>query len=115
MFRDVIVYGVEIVGTDGKAGMAAISNEDDTIDMDRVSAAVTSLPSYARPMFVRLLKNANSHLTGTYKLKKTDLQREAFDLAAIEDPLWFWDSASKKYQLMSHKIYTDIIQGNLQF
>ena len=63
-FSDVIVYGVEIPGTDGRAGMAAISNESNSTDMGKVSEAVLSLPSYARPIFVRLIRDTMKHLTG---------------------------------------------------
>ena len=29
------------------------------------------------------------HLTGTYKLQKTELQKEGFDVNNIEDPVFF--------------------------
>ena len=113
IFRDVIVYGVEIPGTDGRAGMAAISNENNTVDMNKVSEAVLSLPSYARPIFVRLIRDTTKHLTGTYKLRKVDLQKEGFDLASVGDPIYFWTAANKKYQLLSYETYTDIVQGKI--
>ena len=50
---EVIVYGVEVPGEEGKAGMATIIKE--TIDIDKLSADVKeTLPSYARPLFIRL-------------------------------------------------------------
>ena len=35
------------------------------------------LPAYAAPLFVRLPKEAD--VTGTFKLRKVDLQREGYD------------------------------------
>jgi fatty-acyl-CoA synthase len=51
-------YGVEIPNTDGRAGMVAIPVKDiREIDMDKLyKACVDQLPKYARPMFVRLIK-----------------------------------------------------------
>ena len=75
-----IVYGVEIPGTDGRAGMAAIGNEDGHVDMCRVSRAALSLPSYARPIFVRLLRtSADSHMTGRVILKNSLMAEQSSD------------------------------------
>jgi solute carrier family 27 fatty acid transporter 1/4 len=56
--KDATSYGVEIPSTDGRAGMVAIpaSNEND-IDLDKLQNGITEkLPKYARPLFVRLIK-----------------------------------------------------------
>jgi acyl-CoA synthetase (AMP-forming)/AMP-acid ligase II len=51
---EVVVYGVEIPGQEGKAGMAAIVVKKD-IDLDLLAKnLVKNLPSYARPLFIRL-------------------------------------------------------------
>ena len=51
-------YGVEIPNTDGRAGMIAIPVRDEAeVDLDKLQAGVTEqLPKYARPMFVRIIK-----------------------------------------------------------
>ena len=52
--RDVVVYGVNIPGTEGKAGMAAISDPDNHVDLESLLESLKkSLPSYARPVFIR--------------------------------------------------------------
>ena len=51
--------------------------------------------------------------TGTYKLRKVDLQKEGFDLASIDDPIYYWTPAKKQYQLLSYETYTDIVQGKI--
>jgi hypothetical protein len=51
-------YGVQIPNTDGRAGMVAIpSNDSQETDMDKLyEGCVKQLAKYARPMFVRLVK-----------------------------------------------------------
>ena len=54
--REVLVYGVEIPGQEGRAGMTAILESTD-FDLEKLAKKVNEdLPSYARPMFVRLVK-----------------------------------------------------------
>ena len=50
-----VVYGVEVPGAEGKAGMAAILQEEgEKLDLDFLANGLRkALPSYARPMFVR--------------------------------------------------------------
>ncbi|CAH1711812.1 unnamed protein product [Aphis gossypii] len=62
--KDCIVYGVEIPHTEGKAGMVAIVDESNDLDLDKLSAGINkSLPAYARPLFLRIVKTPVS-LTG---------------------------------------------------
>ncbi len=60
---EVSVYGVEVPGQEGKAGMAAIMKEDLDIDLlcEHLKA---NLPAYARPLFIRLSKEFD--YTGKY-------------------------------------------------
>ena len=54
-----VVYGVEVPGAEGKAGMAAIlqGGEGEKLDLDFLASGLRkALPSYARPMFVRFEK-----------------------------------------------------------
>ncbi|ROT69516.1 Long-chain fatty acid transport protein 4 [Penaeus vannamei] len=52
---DVVVYGVEVPGAEGRAGMAAVERKDDQdLDLTALYAALeSSLAAYARPLFVR--------------------------------------------------------------
>ena len=73
--KTVVSYGVEIPGNEGRASMVAIvdSNEasenDETTEPvnmgDLYSSVEKKLPSYARPIFVRLPKSVET--TGTQK------------------------------------------------
>ena len=53
--KEVVVYGVEIPGQEGKAGMATIVSNDNDIDMIKLSEEIKNeLPAYAKPLFVRI-------------------------------------------------------------
>ena len=55
--REVVVYGVEVPGQEGKAGMAAINCEPNEIDLKQLGDKLKKdLPSYARPVFLRFVK-----------------------------------------------------------
>ncbi|XP_050545912.1 long-chain fatty acid transport protein 4-like isoform X2 [Daktulosphaira vitifoliae] len=59
--KDCIVYGVEIPYTEGKAGMAAIFDKNGEIDLNDLIIGINkSLPNYARPLFLRIIKESIS-------------------------------------------------------
>jgi fatty-acyl-CoA synthase len=91
------VYGVQVPHADGRAGMALIVPQPGaSFDPAAYYAfCERTLPSYARPLFVRVA--AAMDVTGTLKHVKTRLQREGYDPAAIADPLWFRDDAARTY------------------
>lgn len=90
------VYGVEL-GADGRAGMAAIVLDDPSRFDGKAfyELASSALPSYATPVFVRL--QPEPEITGTFKLRKVDLQSEGYDSDAIEDPLYVRDDSQREY------------------
>lgn len=107
--RDAVVYGVEIPKVEGKAGMAAIYDPDNTLNLKEMADGVKKcLPAYARPLFVRVLSELP--MTGTYKLKKKDLQQDGFDTRKITDPLYFLDS-SGGYVKLTEQLHNDILDG----
>ena len=70
-----VCYGVEIPGTEGKAGMVAILDPEHSVDLELLAKQIRKkLPKYARPLFIRIIKDLP--LTGTYKLMKKDLQEQ---------------------------------------
>jgi fatty-acyl-CoA synthase len=91
------VYGVEVPGTEGRAGMAAlVLSSSRPFDGARFYEHVTErLPAYARPLFLRLSPEAD--MTSTFKLRKVDLQRQGYDPAAVKDPLFLLDEKSRSY------------------
>jgi len=55
--KDAVVYGVEVPESDGRTGMAAILDPNETLDFEHFIQVISkSLPSYARPVFVRIVK-----------------------------------------------------------
>ena len=61
--QDACAYGVEIPGVEGKAGMIAIRDPDNTLDLTKFQQGVLArLPPYARPIFVRCVQQLD--LTG---------------------------------------------------
>ena len=62
--KDAVVYGVEIPGTEGRAGMAAIHDPQEEVDMSELARAIQiQLPSFSRPLFVRVVKHLD--ITGS--------------------------------------------------
>lgn len=110
---DVVVYGVAVPGCEGRAGMAAIVDSD-KLDLDDLAAGLSSkLPAYARPHFLRLATELD--MTGTYKLKKRDLQLEGFNPEKIIDYLYFLDSKSNKFIFLDVDLYHEICSGQVRF
>ncbi|KAK2587571.1 hypothetical protein KPH14_003699 [Odynerus spinipes] len=111
-YKDCIVYGVEVHGAEGRAGMAAIYDEYGTLNIDQLSADIKEqLPFYARPQFIRILSKVD--LTGTFKLKKKDLQEEGFDPRRIQDKLYYLDSKTG-YQPLTPEIFDEIHRGKVK-
>lgn len=112
-YKDCIVYGVEIPGLEGKAGMAAIYDEKATLDINKLSVDLKEhLATYAVPRFIRILSKID--LTGTFKLKKKDLVDEGYNPNRIGDKLYYLNEKSG-YQLLTTEIYDQIQQGKVRF
>jgi fatty-acyl-CoA synthase len=108
--RDATVYGVEVPGNDGRAGMAALVVDAgfDLAALHRHLAA--SLPSYARPVFVRI--RAELDTTGTFKHRKDELVREGYDPGGTEDAIYFSDPQRQNYVLMDGEVFKCIRAGS---
>ena len=67
-----------IPGTDGKAGMVAVKLRDgQSLDPVKLAAHLyEALPSYAIPLFVRIVDELES--TSTFKTRKVELRNEAY-------------------------------------
>uniref|UniRef100_A0A336MUP2 Very long-chain fatty acid transport protein n=1 Tax=Culicoides sonorensis TaxID=179676 RepID=A0A336MUP2_CULSO len=107
--KDCIVYGVNVPHTEGKAGMAAIVDHHNKIDMKYLSDCVgKELPYYARPVFLRILPRIP--ITSTCKSIKKDFKTEGFDIQRIKDKLYFLNEDGM-YREMTKSDFNDIMNG----
>jgi acyl-CoA synthetase (AMP-forming)/AMP-acid ligase II len=103
------VFGVQVPGSDGRAGMACLVVSKE-FDPCAFGAYVTArLPKYAKPIFVRLL--SDMQVTSTLKHQKTDYRREGYDPARISDRLYVW--LSEGYVPLTAELYERIRSGAL--
>ncbi len=108
------VYGVAVPGADGRAGMVALtlSGSDEFDPRAFYAHAVTALPAYATPVFVRLQREAE--VTGTFKLRKVELQEEGYDPAKITEPLFVRDDAGRSYVPLDNEAHRRLLAGELR-
>nr|XP_019935901.1 PREDICTED: very long-chain acyl-CoA synthetase-like [Paralichthys olivaceus] len=112
--KEANVYGVQVAGHEGRAGMAAATlMEGDEFDGSKMyNHVVNYLPSYARPRFIRI-QNA-VEVTGTFKQMKVKLVEESFDPGRIQDPLYILDDNEKSYVPLTDQIYSSIKSGDIK-
>ena len=106
------VYGVNVPGADGRAGMAALTLEDgaDTLDLEAFSRYVgEQLPAYARPVFLRVEPEID--VTGTFKMVKGQLKEEGYDPARIADPLYVMKPGKTLYEALDAAYAAVIARG----
>ena len=108
------VYGVSVPGADGRAGMAALilSSADEFDPRAFYAHAVTALPAYATPVFLRLQRDAE--VTGTFKLRKVDLQQEGYDPAKVREPLFVRDDGARAYVPLDAETYRRLMTGDIR-
>jgi fatty-acyl-CoA synthase len=105
--RDANVYGVEVPGRDGRAGMAAIV-ADGSLDLAGLRAHLHALlPDYARPLFLRVC--GELAVTMTFKQKKIDLVAQGFDPAGTSDAIYFDDPQTGAFVQVDPVRYARIV------
>lgn len=111
---DCVVFGVEIPGCEGKAGMVVIAgNENDTNLTELLHKMQKVLPSFSIPVTVRLVEKLEA--TGTFKLTKTNFYKEGYDPNKVKDPLLYLDSRQNKYLHLDQTTYEAINEGRIRF
>jgi len=102
------VYGVEVPGAEGRAGMAGLVVGPE-FDIKAFGEEVArALPPYAQPLFVRVLPALET--TGTFKTRKLDLIADGYDPGKIRGPLYFKD-AKKGYVKITNSVHDKITGG----
>ncbi|CAD5221387.1 unnamed protein product [Bursaphelenchus okinawaensis] len=112
--EDAVVYGVEVKGREGRAGMISATVYDgvdvNTVITHIAERVVSRLPSYAIPLFLRICKEVER--TGTYKLKKNVLRDQGFNPDECDgDGLYYFDAAAKLYKKLDYQMYDEIQSG----
>jgi citronellyl-CoA synthetase len=109
-------YGVQIPGTEGRAGMLAIIPATPVQDFDLGELAELvqrALPSYAVPRFVRF--KSEFETTGTHKIRKTVLRDEGFDPARLEGPAFVLLPSTTEYVPLTPELHEQILDGAYSF
>lgn len=102
------VYGVEVPGADGRAGMAGLVVGPE-FDLKAFGETVArELPTYAQPLFLRLLPAIET--TGTFKPRKLDLIADGYDPARIKNPLYLHD-AKRGYVKLTKAVFEKLTTG----
>lgn len=109
--QEVNVYGVPVPGCEGKVGMAAVQLvPGQAFDGQRLYQHVrTSLPGYAAPHFIRIQDALE--ITGTFKLVKSRLVREGFNVSVVADPLFVLDNQAQAFRPLTPDIYRAVCEG----
>jgi fatty-acyl-CoA synthase len=106
------VYGVPVVGCEGRAGMSAVvlnGRFDASALYDHVSGV---LPDSSRPLFIRIRREIEK--TGTFKYRKVDRVSEGFDPDAISEPLYFRDDSTRSYVSLDRSLFERIVGGDVR-
>ncbi|KKK41480.1 MAG: Long-chain-fatty-acid--CoA ligase FadD17 [Candidatus Lokiarchaeum sp. GC14_75] len=108
------VYGVSIPNTEGKAGMVSLQlKSGSNFDIENISKfVIETLPKYSIPIFLRIRDNLA--LTGSLKITKTELRKEAYDISKINEPIFFWDSMKQSYTKFEASYNQKLFGGNLK-
>jgi len=106
------VYGVEVPGGEGKAGMAALVTAPG-FDLGELALYLEkNLPFFARPIFLRFQERIET--TSTFKQRKIELQKEGFDPLTISDSLYVRDAASGRYRPLTPELHRALAEGNFK-
>ncbi len=111
-----VAYGVEIPGTNGKAGMVAITLSEGVTALDTNALhhhLSDELPAYAVPVFIRIKSVLEK--TETFKYQKTGLKKEAFDPAQVDGPLLICLPGTSNFTELTPDIAAQITNNELRF
>ncbi len=76
------------------------------------SALVAQLPAYARPVFLRIVPTLE--LTGTFKLRKSELAQQGYDPSQVSDAVFMEDALRAAYVPVDQTRFRGVIEGTLR-
>ncbi len=108
--EEATVFGVEVPGAGGRAGMVALQlKEGQEFDGAALAkSAYAHLPVYAVPLFVRLVKEL-AH-TSTFKSQKVELRKQGYG-DEVEDPLYVLSGKSEGYVPFYPEYVDEVVEG----
>jgi citronellyl-CoA synthetase len=111
------VYGVQVPGADGRAGMAAVVLRCPIGELDLQGFARhvrSQLPPYAVPVFLRFQQELE--VTGTFKQLKGDLKKQGFDPDAVgAEPVFVLPPRHSEYVPLSRDMFRSIAAREVEF
>lgn len=112
---EAVVYGVKVPFTEGRAGMVSVILEQGKKfnPSEFYQQLKAKLPDYAVPLFVRLRETHER--TTTFKIKRTELQQEGFQLSSAAEPIFVLIDKAKGYQPLTPTTYERILSGEVRF
>lgn len=111
--RQANVYGVPVPGVDGRAGMAMIVFDNDTLDLATFRTHLCNrLPEYAHPLFLRV--HNELEVTTTFKYTKSSLMRKAYDPFAAEKTIYFNDRQRGAFVPLDDELYNRLQTGQVR-
>ncbi len=116
LVEEAICYGVDVPAASGKAGMVTlvphpVSNGIDPDELFRYLEG--NLPSYAIPVFIRVTDRIEK--TGTFKYRKTDLQKAGFRPGPGNDAVYAWLPRTRGYTRIDQALNDRIENGGIPF
>jgi citronellyl-CoA synthetase len=111
------VYGVEVPGLPGRAGMATVVLAPERADLRHDPEPLRAhlareLPGYAVPVFLRMAESLTT--TGTFKHRKAALREDGYDPRRIREPLFVRLPDDGAYVAMTAELHERIVAGALR-
>lgn len=107
--EEATIVGVPVPNMEGQAGLAAVVPTG-KFDPDNFWHAVSELPAYAQPRFVRVMRGLDK--TGTFKIQKHELRKQGIDPSLVNDPLYVRTEGG--YELLTKERWADVKEGRLK-
>ncbi len=104
------VYGVEVPGYDGRAGMAALTLLAPLDGEGLLRILKERLPEYAIPLFLRIRPQLEA--TETFKFQKVKLRDEGINPVRVQEPLFVRRESS--YVRLDADLLADITEGRVR-
>ncbi|WP_319457219.1 MULTISPECIES: long-chain-acyl-CoA synthetase FadD6 [unclassified Mycobacterium] len=108
--EEATVFGVEVPGAGGRAGMVAVQlKEGQEFDGKAMAkAAYEHLPGYAVPLFVRVVQTL-AH-TSTFKSQKVDLRKQGYG-GGDDDPVYVLGGRDEGYVAFYDEYPAEVVDG----